>query len=62
MDYHVGIKVNIGVLSIKLSFLTIQKQLYRGVFRKSCSESMQQICRRTLMPKCDFNKVALQLY
>ena len=23
---------------------------------------MQQIYRRTLMPKCDFNKVALQLF
>ena len=23
---------------------------------------MQQIYRRTTMPKCDFNKVALQLY
>ena len=30
--------------------------------RKRCSEIMQQIYRRTLMPKCDFNKVALQLY
>ena len=29
---------------------------------KICSENMQQICRRTHMPKCDFNKVALQLY
>ena len=33
-----------------------------GVSRKRCSENMQQICRRTLMPKCDFNKVAKQLY
>ena len=29
---------------------------------RRCSESMQQIYRRTLMPKCDFNKVAKQLY
>ena len=29
---------------------------------KRCSENMQQIYRRTPMPKCDFNKVALQLY
>ena len=27
-----------------------------------CYENMQQIYRRTPMPKCDFNKVALQLY
>ena len=29
----------------------------RGVFKKSCSENMQQIYRRTLMPKYDFNKI-----
>ena len=33
-----------------------------GVLKKRCSENMQQIYRRTPMPKCDFNKVALQLY
>ena len=27
-----------------------------------CSENMQQIDRRTPMPKCDFNKVTKQLY
>ena len=36
-----------------------QKQPSRGVLRKRCSENMQQIYRRTPMPKCDFNKVAL---
>ena len=41
---------------------TIQKQPPRDVPRKRCSENMQQIYRRTTMPKCDFNKVALQLY
>ena len=40
----------------------IQKQPPTGVLRKSCSEKMQQIYRRTPMPKCNFNKVALQLY
>ena len=39
-----------------------QKQPSRGVLIKRCSEKMQQIYRRTPMPKCDFNKVALQLY
>ena len=29
---------------------------------KRCSENMQQIFTRTLMPKYDFNKVALRLY
>ena len=37
-----------------------QKQSSRGVLKKRCAENMQQICRRTPMPKCDFNKVALQ--
>ena len=30
--------------------------------KKSCPKNMQQIYRRTPLPKCDFNKVALQLY
>ena len=40
----------------------IQKQPVRSVLRKRCSENMQQIYRRTLMWKCDFNKVASQSY
>ena len=39
-----------------------QKQPSRGVPWKRCSENMQQIYRKTPMPKCDFNKVAKQLY
>ena len=39
-----------------------QKQPYRSVRGKRCSENMQQIYRRKPMPKCDFNKVALKLY
>ena len=39
-----------------------QKQPFRGVLSKRCSENVQQICSRTPMPKCDLNKVALQLY
>ena len=46
------------VLSIKY-FL---KQPFRVVLLESCSGNMQQIYRRTIMPKCDFNKVALELY
>ena len=34
-----------------------QKQPPRSVPRKSYSENMQQIYRRTLMPKCEINKV-----
>ena len=38
-----------------LNILKIQKQPSRGVVRKRCSENMQQVYRRTPMPKCDFN-------
>ena len=46
---------------MKISY-KCQKQTSRGVLRKWCSENMRQIYRRTLMPKCDSNKVAKQLY
>ena len=39
-----------------------EKQPPRGILKKRCSENMQQIYRRTPMLKCDFNKVAKQLY
>ena len=42
--------------------LNLQKQPSRDVLRNRCSKNMQQIYRRTPMPKCDFNKVALQFY
>ena len=35
-----------------------QKQPFRGVLSKRCSENIQQIYKRTVMSKCDFNKVA----
>ena len=35
-----------------------QKQSSRCVVSKRCSENLQQIYRRTSMPKCDFNNVA----
>ena len=39
-----------------------QKQPFRGVTEKDCSENMQQIYCRAHMPKFDFNKVALHLF
>ena len=42
--------------------MRIQKQPSRGFLRKRCSENMQQICRRTPIPKCDFNKVEIALW
>ena len=39
--------------------LNIEKQPSKGILRKRCSENMKQIYRRTTMPKCDINNVAL---
>ena len=44
------------------TYFYIEKQPSRGVLSKRCSENMLQIYRKTPMPKCDFNKVAKQLY
>ena len=41
---------------------TPQNQSFTDVLRKKCSESIQQIYRRKLMPKFDFKKVPLQLF
>ena len=46
----------------KIKAIPTSEAATRGFPRKRCSENRQQIYRRTLMPKCDFNKVALQLY
>ena len=43
---------------LKYVMCKVQKQHSRDIPSKSCSENMQQIYRRTTMPKCDFNKVA----
>ena len=43
-------------------FCNKKKQPYIGVFRKRCCENMQETYKTTPMPKCDFNKVAKQLY
>ena len=44
----------IGSLSIRYDK---QKQPFRGVLSKSCSENMQQLYRRAPMPKCDLKKI-----
>ena len=47
---------------INLFLPNVQKQPTRGVLKKRCYENMQQIYRRTPMPKSDFNKAAKRLY
>ena len=49
-------------MAITVGYMIIQKQPFRGVPGKRYSDNMQQIYRRTLMSKCNFNKVALHLY
>ena len=36
-------------------FRILQKQSSKSTLRKRCYENMQQIYRKTPMPKCDFN-------
>ena len=57
-----NIRITRTLFSINYNICKYQKQPATDVPRKRCSEIMQQICRRTPMPKCDFNKVAKQLY
>ena len=40
----------------------LQKQSFRGVLMKSCSENMQQIYKRATIQNCDFNKVINESY
>ena len=46
---------------LKVNLLN-QKQPFKDILKKRCSENMLQIYRRTPMLKCDFNKVAKQLH
>ena len=55
-------KICITNVEYQKRILNLHKKPPRGVVRKICSENMQQIYRRTFMPKCDLNEVALQLY
>ena len=61
-DSKLSWDITLKILFSYLIYKEIEKQPPRGVLRKRCSENMQQIYRRTPMPKSDFNKVAKQLY
>ena len=50
-----------SLVSLWLTHL-IYKHPYRDVLIKRCFEDMPKIYRRTPIPKCNINKVALQLY
>ena len=49
------------IIKALLSSSRVQEQPSRDVFNKRCSENMQQIYRKTPMPKCGFNEVASTL-
>ena len=54
-------------LSVTIKIYLHQKwklhdQPSRGVLTQKCSENILKIYRRTLIPKCDFNKVVMQIY
>ena len=49
--------ISLSIIKFKSAVLFIQMQPFRSVLGKRCSENMQQIYRKTLIPKCDFNKV-----
>ena len=51
-----------GIIPVKLTIVTKNKPPSASALKKRCSENMQQIYRRTLMLKCDFNKFAMQIY
>ena len=60
-----GMRVHIllnNLASLGMYCKYYQKQPPRGVLKKNCSENMQQIYRKTPIPKCDFNKFAKELY
>ena len=61
-DMHFKSGLVLTICEQNSCILKVQKQPLRRVLKKRCSENMQQSYRRTTMPKCDFNKVALQLY
>ena len=55
LQYNEALTITAAVRGPLKEKLYQQKQPFRGVLRKRCSENMQQIYRRTPMPKCDFN-------
>ena len=59
---YTWISVNIVVRKNFSKAWKNKKQPSRGALRKRCSENMQHIYRRTPIPKCDFNKIAMKLY
>ena len=60
LEYFLLPKRSVLVTVVSAPFKILQKQSSRGVLRRRFPENMQQIYRRTPIPKCDFKKVAKQ--
>ena len=60
--FSLSARLAIGGIEFFRYIKNSQNQLSADILRKSYSENMQQIWTGTLMLKCDFNKIALQLY
>ena len=60
-----ALSCHISILQTLVDLLWIrrlfQKQPSRVVLSKRCSENMQQIYKKTPMPKCNFKKVAIEI-
>ena len=44
-----------------MDLIEAARVLLQSIIKRRCSENMQQIYRRTPMPKCDLNNVAKEL-
>ena len=47
---------------LELQGCNVQMQPSRGVLKERCSENMQQIYRKTPMPKCDWNHTSAYVF
>ena len=53
------VKMNAKAISkTVINLVSLNRSRHSGITRKRCSKNMQQIYRRTPMPKRDFNEVA----
>ena len=58
-EHTFALVINTELYLKSFNFFNHQKQPSTGLLRKKWFENMQQIYRRTPIPDCDFNKVAL---
>ena len=62
LHFYCFIRMKCYYMIKKMCMSKVRSSRPEVFFKKSCSENMQQIYRKILMPKCNFNKVDLKLY